>query len=102
MTGDEFLDRLRKDAAPLRNDAEEETLRRLGERVCSSISALQAERDSTSGVLAGWLRPVLAGLAAASLAAVGALVWLGSEPTDVLLAGADTAFVHEVPDADLP
>lgn len=68
MTDEEFFDRLREDAAPLRYEPDPFALTRVRARVRERIA-----RPSVPGVLAAWFRPLAATLTAIAIAAAVAV-----------------------------
>ena len=65
---DDFFERLRADARPLRYQASEAELSRIRARILATI-----ERPTVMDMIAAWFRPVLAGVAAVAAVAVFAL-----------------------------
>jgi hypothetical protein len=92
MTEDKFLERLRSDAQPLRFQAEDEAM---WTRLAANIRA-RVEQPTVAQLIAAWLRPIAASLAAAALAAVvGIAVFdledlspVETEPIEISMAGA--------------
>ncbi len=86
---DKFFERLRGDAVPLRYRVDEATLARIRERIQDRI----APRPSVVELLASWLRPLAAGLAAFALAAALGLATdrndasLGDQPVEIVMGG---------------
>jgi hypothetical protein len=62
---DDFFERLRADAAPLRHQPDPETLLRIRTRIAERL----APRVTVAQLLAAWLRPVAATMAAIAVAA---------------------------------
>jgi hypothetical protein len=62
---DDFFERLRADARPLRYQASDAELSRIRARILSTIA-----RPTVLEMLAAWFRPVLAGVAAVAAVAV--------------------------------
>ena len=78
MTDDDnFFERLRGDAAPLRHRVDDATLDRIRERIHQRI----APRLTIAEVIASWFRPLAAGLAALALAAAIGLTLDGTSPS---------------------
>ena len=71
MTDENYLDRLRDDAARLRYDADDVMLTRLAARVRARVAA----QPTVTTFLARWFRPVAASLAALSLVAILGVQW---------------------------
>ena len=65
MTDDEFFERLRDDAAPLRYEPDTVAATRMAARIRARIDA----RPTVAQLLASWFRPLGATLAAIALAA---------------------------------
>ena len=72
---DKFFERLRGDAAPLRYEVDAAAAVRIRERIHERI----APRPSIADVIASWLRPLTAGLAALAIAAVIGLTMSGND-----------------------
>ena len=87
---DDFFERLRGNARPLRYQADAVTLARIRARIYATI-----ERPTVSQMLAAWFRPVLATVAAIAAAAVLTLMNLdpreettfGDQTVEVVMAG---------------
>ena len=71
---DDFFERIRADARPLRQQPDEVTLARIRARIIAII-----ERPTVTDMLAAWFRPVLATVAAIAAAAVFTLTTLNKE-----------------------
>lgn len=87
MDDNEFFERLRGDARPLRHQPDDVTLARIRARIIATI-----ERPTVTQMLAAWFRPVLATVAAIAAVAVLALTTLGrDEPAfgrvEIVMAG---------------
>ena len=86
---DDFFARLRGDAAPLRYRVDEATLDRIRERIYERI----APKPTVAELLASWLRPLAAGLAAVAVAAAIGLsvnrteAAFGEQPVEIVMAG---------------
>lgn len=72
MSNDDFLDRVRADAAPLRYEPDERTLARIRARIDARIS-----RPTVAQLLAAWLRPVGVAMSAIALAAAIGIATIG-------------------------
>ena len=87
---DDFLERLRHDARPLRYEPDAVALARVRARILA-----QLERPTVMDVLAAWFRPVLAAVALAASIAVFTLTELSSndepsledERVEIVMAG---------------
>jgi hypothetical protein len=73
MSDDRFLERLRSDAAALRYEPDDVTLSRIRARVRAAI-----QRPTVMDILANWMRPLAASLAAIAAVAVIAMTSLGT------------------------
>jgi hypothetical protein len=71
MTDDRFFQRLRDDARQLQFAPDEVTVVRLTARIRARVAA----PPTVSQMLAGWLRPIAAAVAAVALASVLGLSW---------------------------
>jgi len=69
---DDFLERLRNDAAMLRHRPDEATLARIRERIRARV-----ERPTVTELLARWLRPVAAAVAAVAIAVTVGYITIG-------------------------
>jgi uncharacterized membrane protein len=78
MTDDTFLERLRDDARQLQFEPDDVMSTRIAARVRARVSEEAA--GGVSLLLARWFRPVVASLAALSLAAVLGVGWLELRP----------------------
>jgi hypothetical protein len=78
MTDDTFLERLRDDARQLQFEPDDVMASRIAARVRARVSDESA--GGVSLLLARWFRPVVASLAALSLAAVVGVGWLELRP----------------------
>ena len=76
MTDDTFFERLRHDARQLQFTVDDVTVVRLTARVRARVGA----QPTVAQLLAGWLRPLAAVVAAAALAATLSLSWIESAP----------------------
>lgn len=95
MSEDRFFERLREDASRLRYQPIDGDP--LWTRLPARVRAATERRTTVADVLAGWLRPLGASLAAIILAAVIGFGWtsadnastidLGSAPFDIAMAG---------------
>ena len=83
MSENDFFERLRADARPLRYEPDPVALARIRARIRSGI-----ERPTVAQLLAAWFRPVLATVAALAAVAVFTLTTLDSTSDD-------TAFVDQ-------
>jgi hypothetical protein len=72
MTDDKFFERLREDARQLQFPLDSMTMTRLGARIRARVTA----PATVSQMLAGWLRPLAATVAAMALAAVVSITWI--------------------------
>jgi len=81
----DLFERIRADAAPLRYDADAMTLSRIAARVREGIA-----QPTVAQLLAMWLRPLAASLAAVALAAVIALSQSNRSSDDTQLAAASS------------
>lgn len=84
---DDFFERLRADARPLRYEADPLALARLRARIRASI-----ERPTVAQMLASWFRPLLAAGAAIAAVAVFSLTSLdeespAEETVEIVMAG---------------
>lgn len=87
---DDFLERLRADARPLRYQPTDAELARIRARILATI-----ERPTVTDMLAAWFRPLLAGVAAVAAVGVFALTQLDTadevayaqEGVEVVMAG---------------
>lgn len=86
---DDFLERLRADARPLRYEPDEFALARIRARIRATI-----ERPTVTEMLAAWFRPVLAAVALVASIALFTLTEtandepaLGDEPPEIVMAG---------------
>jgi hypothetical protein len=77
MTDDEFFERLRADAAPLRHQPDEFTLARIRARIHERL----APRVTVAQLLAAWFRPLAATLTAVAVAAAIGLATIDVEDT---------------------
>ena len=75
---DDFLERLRADARPLRYRPTEAELSRIRARIIAII-----ERPTVLEMLAAWFRPVLAGVAAIAAVGVFTLTQLDNKSDDL-------------------
>ena len=86
MNENDFFERLRTDARPLRYEPDEIALARIRARIRAAI-----ERPTVSSMLAAWFRPVLAAVAAIAAVAVFTLTTLDDEPAfgrvEIVMAG---------------
>lgn len=89
MTDDEFFERLRGDAAPLRYQVDDVKLARIRARIHERLV-----RPSVADVLAAWFRPLAAGLAALALAAAISMATVGADDVAMEFAG-DTYVVDD-------
>jgi hypothetical protein len=78
MTDDTFLERLRDDARQLQFEPDDVMTTRIAARVRARVSEEAA--GGVSLILARWFRPVVASLAALSLAAALGVGWLELRP----------------------
>jgi hypothetical protein len=76
MTDETFFERLRHDASQLQFTVDDVTAVRLAARVRARVGA----QPTLSQMLAGWLRPLAAAVAAVTLAATLSLSWIDSTP----------------------
>ncbi len=89
MTDDEFFEKLRGDAAPLRHRVDEATLARIRERIYERI----APKPTLAELLASWFRPLAATLATFALAAAISLfvnreqASFGDQPVEIVMGG---------------
>jgi hypothetical protein len=83
MSENDFFERLRKDARPLRYEPDPVALSRIRARIRATI-----ERPSVAQILAAWFRPVLAAVAA--IAAVAVLTLTRLDTTDEVSFGEQT------------
>ena len=79
MTEEEFFDRLRDDAAPLRYEPDAFALTRIRARVRERIT-----RPTALQLLAGWFRPLAATLTAIAIAAAIAVTAIDTTDNDTL------------------
>lgn len=70
MTDEQFFERLRGDAAPLRYEPDAFTLARIRARIRERIARPPIAHPSVAQLLAAWFRPLAATLSAIALAAV--------------------------------
>jgi hypothetical protein len=84
MMDDRFFERLREDARQLQFPLDPLMAARLGARIRARVAA----QPTVSQLLAGWLRPLAATVAAVALAAVLSVSWIESSP--------DTASVDQI------
>lgn len=90
MSDDDFFERLRAEARPLRYQADEVTLSRIRANIRARL-----ERPSVAQLLAAWFRPVLAAVALVASIAVFTLqnadgaeeVTLDQETVEIVAAG---------------
>ena len=87
---DDFFERLRADARPLRHQPDEVTLARIRARIIATIE----DRLTVTEMLAAWFRPVLATVAAIAAVAVLTLTTLKNDntpptydPVEIVMAG---------------
>ena len=73
---DDFFERLRADARPLRHQPDQVQLARIRARILATIE----ERPTVADMLAAWFRPVLATVA--MIAAIAVFTWNEYQPTD--------------------
>ena len=73
---DEFFERLRGDAAPLRYRVDEATLTRIRARIQQRIAG-----PTVTQLLAAWFRPLAAGMAAVAIAAAIGLTAIDTNET---------------------
>jgi hypothetical protein len=78
MTDDTFLEQLRNDARQLQYEPDDVMTTRIAARVRARVSEEAA--GGVAQILARWFRPVVASLAALSLAAVVGVGWLELTP----------------------
>lgn len=89
MTDDDFFEKLRGDAAPLRYRVDEATLARIRERIHERI----APKPGVAELLASWFRPLAATLATFALAAAISLAVnrnepsFGEQPVEIVMGG---------------
>ena len=76
MTDDSFFERLRHDARQLQFTVDEVTVIRVTARVRARVRT----QPTVAQLLAGWLRPFAAVVAAVALAATLSLSWIESAP----------------------
>lgn len=87
---DDFFERLRADARPLRYEPDEFALARIRARIRATV-----ERPTVAEMLAAWFRPLLAAVALVASIAVLTLTGtsandepaLGDEPPEIVMAG---------------
>lgn len=72
MSNDDFLERLRNDAAQLRYEPRDQAL---WTRLAARIRQRVRTQTSVSQLLARWFRPITASLAALALAAALSITW---------------------------
>ncbi|HVE70010.1 MAG TPA: hypothetical protein VNI54_01480 [Thermoanaerobaculia bacterium] len=77
---DDFLARLRADAAPLRHRPDKATLARIRERIHARIAA---QEPTVADLIASWFRPLAAAVALVAIAAVAGLASLDVRVTSV-------------------
>jgi hypothetical protein len=77
MTDDPFFERLRHDARQLQLNLDEVTVVRLTARIRARLGAAQ---PTVAQLLAGWLRPLAAVVAAIALGATLSLSWMERAP----------------------
>ena len=90
MNEEEFLERLRRDATPLRYEPDERTFAQIRLRIRDRI-----RRPTVTQLLAAWLRPVGVAMSAVALAAAIAMVTIdtaddssfGEQPVEISMAG---------------
>lgn len=93
MNDDEFFERLRGDAAMLRHRVDDATLARIRERIYQRLDQRMAPQPSVFELIASWVRPLAAGLAALALAAAiglstnGNTAALGEEQIEIVMGG---------------
>jgi hypothetical protein len=78
MNDEQFFERLRYDARHLRHEPDDITVSRIKAR----IRARAAAPPNVSQLLAGWLRPVAAAIAAVVLTAALSLTWFERRQQD--------------------
>ena len=88
---DEFFDALRGDARSLRYEGTAASL----ERIRAGVQARIAREEGIAVILLGWFRPVVLGLAAATIAAVTIVGWFQQPAVSDLLASSDVATLSE-------
>ncbi len=76
MIDDPFFERLRHDARQLQLDLDDVTVVRLTARIRARVGA----QPTVAQLLAGWLRPLAAVVAAIALAAMLSLSWVERAP----------------------
>jgi hypothetical protein len=81
MTDDKFFERLRHDAAALRYDGDSAMRTRIAARIRARIAA----PATVTQLLASWVRPLAASLAALGLAASIGLLFVADNPSDETL-----------------
>ncbi|HJW92305.1 MAG TPA: hypothetical protein VJ901_01680 [Thermoanaerobaculia bacterium] len=96
MTDDKFFERLREDARPLQYDGDDFLAARIAARVRERVTA---RPPTVAQLLAAWMRPVAASLAALVLSVTIGLTWsqqhqeptpepgISSNPIEVAMAG---------------
>jgi hypothetical protein len=92
---DDFFDRLRRDARPLRHEPDDVTVSRLSARVASRMR--EEAQSGVAAMLARWLRPASASLAALALVTTVGVGWAeqSREPAsvDAMLSSTNTVEV---------
>src|SRR3954454_7124765 len=95
MTDDKFFERLREDARPLQYDGDDFLAARIAARVRERVTA---RPPTVAQLLAAWMRPVAASLAALVLSVTIGLTWtqrhqdsnettIASNPIEIAMAG---------------
>jgi hypothetical protein len=79
MSDDHFFERLRRDAAPLRYEADDVTVARMAARIRARVA-----EPTIADLLARWFRPLTATLTAIALAAVIGLTVVNDEDASTL------------------
>jgi len=91
MNDDEFFEGLRGDARSLRFEGSAAA----HERIRAGVRSRIARDEGVSAILLGWFRPVMIGLAAATLATVAVVGWFHQPSASELLANSDVSTLSE-------
>ena len=75
MTDETFFERLRSDARQLQHLPDDVTVTRLSARIRARLAAPAIAQPTVAQLLAGWLRPLAAVVAAIALAATLSITW---------------------------
>lgn len=75
MTDETFFERLRNDARQLQHQPDDVTVTRLTARIRARLAGPAIAQPTVAQLLAGWLRPLAAVVAAIALAATLSITW---------------------------